>query len=310
MINEAKRKEILSTFSAKVEANAEAIRNQFRLQEYFVAGGFDTVKESVKDIQKMVVRNLPEDIAVEEASMRFAITGNVINITLGNKRSDAATAFKYKIPVVVRPNSTNASLYDEVVTGIFGVYEALLNLALVEENVAKVNEVLAELVEMAGLDYVVRVIPSFGQGSKKIAYLSDDEIVFVADDSNIFNLDTVAVAMDPNPYFSEESIAGAKKAMAEVFATAQTTAQFAESKGFALLTYLCDISKLKKAASYVKKISNKNIKNQSMKNDCIAYYLDGDIFGLAEIKDGKAEVILSPIDLSTFRRVEGVDILA
>ena len=81
-----------------------------------------------------------------------------------------------------------------------------------------------------------------------------------------------------------------------------------EQNGGSLVTYVCDISTLVKPMTYIKKITNKNVENHRGNKDAILYYAKENVFALIAKRDGNLELILSPFDTTTLRKVD-VDVM-
>lgn len=309
MISLVAKNKIMDQFTKAVETTAEEVRGRIQLFSYYDAGVYDTVRNGIHDIKKMIERQIPEEVQIDAVASHIMFSGNVISVTMKNKFEDSKVKFRVKFPIVVRTDASNDSLYDECVIGMFNVYQDLVEDALMRTNVEEFNAVLAGLTKEASLDYRVAVVTPYMYSGKKIAVMTDDEVVFVCDKERIFDINNISVMQVASETITQESIDEAKKQVADQFATAQTTAEFVENKGFALIQYVCDLSKLKKPLSYMKKIASKNIQNNKVMYDGLYYYLKDDVFALVEAKGGAAEVVLSPIDVNTFKRVEGIDVL-
>jgi hypothetical protein len=319
MINTKTRDEIVKKFTEDVERTAEEVRGRIKLYSYYKAGVYDVVREGIHDIQKIIERQLPlskEEVNENKVAIHVSFTANTISVIMKNKFESCAVKFKEKFAIVIRAGVSDDTIYDECFENMFTVYENVLVDILMRPNVYEFNKVLGELTEAAGLDYKVSVTRPYQNDGKKISVLTDDEVVFVCDQDRIFDIDTltimqtpVAVAEGEEPVgLTQEAIDEAKKAMSDLFATAQTTAEFVENKGFPVIQFVCDLPKLKKPITYMNKIANKNIMNNKKAYDGLYFYYKDNVFALAEAKDGAVEVVFSPIDVNTFKRVEGIDV--
>ena len=309
MITLTERDQVLDKFEKAVEAKAEEVRGRIKLYSYYDAGVYDTVKAGIHDIRKMIENQLPEGIELDAVAVHVSFVNNAINMILKNKYEESAVKFRMKFSVIVRPDSTNDTMYDEVIIGIYNVYRDLVSDYMIRKNVALFNAAMEELTTMAGVDYKISVVSPYMNAGKVITTLTDDEVVFVCDPERIFEIDTMSVMQVPGERFSEESISNYKKAEADKLATAQTTAEVVENKGFAIIQFVCNIQKFKKPLSFLKKIASKNIQNNKKEYDGLYYYLKDNVFALVEVKDGAAEIVLSPFSTETYKRVDGVDVL-
>ena len=309
MITLTERNRVLDNFEKAVETKAEEVRGRLKLYSYYDAGVYDTVKAGILDIRKMIENQIPEGIELDAVAVHVSFVNNAINVILKNKYEDSATKFRTKFSVIVRDNSTNDTMYDEVIIGIYNVYRDLVSDYMIRKNVALFNAVMEELTTLAGVDYKISVVSPYMNAGKVIATLTDDEVVFVCDPERIFEIDTMSAMQVPGERFSEEAINNYKKAEADRLATAQTTAEVVENKGFAIIQFVCNIQKFKKPLQFLKKIASRNIQNNKKEYDGLYYYLKDNVFALVEVKDGAAEVVLSPFSTETFKRVDGVDVL-
>lgn len=311
MFNAKMRDDVVYNFASEVERVAETMRNLHKVKTYLDAGADSYVRDNLHTINDFIAGCLPKGIVTDVLTVGASVSGNAINMTIKTKKSDAAIPMRVKKTVVRRSNSTDNTMYDDCVTAIYSVYEMMLLLSMAQQNIDKVNEVLADLLKRANLDYTVRLVSYYGKPEdKKIEYLSNDEVVFVCDRENIFGCHNLAVFRDPDALLSEEDIEKAKNNLADEMSVAQTTIQFVQNKGFTLINHLCAIPKMKKMPGYMKKIVSKNVMSNMSRSDGLMYYLEGNTFAIVDVKDGEAEVVLSPCDLETFRFLDDVDVLS
>ena len=309
LFGESKKKAVLLALENDVAVNGELLLEQVNIAEDLKSGVLDYFKDDVKRINDMVSKLIPEDVIVPKASVRVTMPGKVANITLSNKYTDKSFEFKYKFSETYREGLENKALFEEVLDRVVSVYKALIIEYMVRENLKRVNAVLEEVSEKAGIDYIVKVTSSLdGNEGRKIDFLSDNEVVFIVDKDVIFNIENIAVMKDPDSFFTEENIAEAKDEMSKEFATAHSTLEFVANKGFSVISYLCGLKKGTKAFTYIKKITGR--KCQSVHSDGLVYYQNGDVYSIISVSGDGNEVVLSPFNIKTLEKVDGVDVLA
>lgn len=302
MINATTKEALVNEFQTGVTTMFEEVKGNYNIAEAMSSNNIDDVRAIIKKVQSLMVANIPESRVAPKATLYISSTGvdeiNVINITVANKIS-SNKVFNYQTSV------TKGKTIEKIVDFMKDVYTALLIDDLVCENLTKVNEVLAEATKDAGLGYEIKVVSSLGNEGKKIASMSDEEIVFVADDQRVFTLDDIIVLLDEvDDVITEDVFNAHYNNLVEDIAQAQTPEQLVGIHGGALVSYICDISKRLKPLTLIKKICSKNVEKLRGTKDSIAYYLEDDVFALVERRDGVFAVVLSPFDVKTLRRVD------
>lgn len=305
MINAVTRDTLVEQFQSGVSTMFEEVRGNYNIAEAMASNSIDDVRAIIKKVQSLMVANIPGRNA-PKASLYISSSGvdeiNVINITVANKIS-SSKSFSYQTSI------TKGKTIEKIVDFMKDVYTALLVDDLICENLERVNEVLAEAVKDAGLSYGIKVVSPLGNDNKKIASMTDDEIVFVADPERVFTLDTIIVLLDEaDEVITEDVITSHYNSLVDDISQAQTPEQLVGIHGGALVAYICDISKRLKPLTLIKKICSKNIEKLRGSKDAVAYYFEDDIFALVERRDGNFTVVLSPFDVKTLRRVD-VDVL-
>ena len=306
LITSQRKTEILNDFKNKSREIFDCTKDKYNLEEAMESGVIEDVRDTVKGIQNIMIGSIPEGVDIPKVSTYISASGedaiSLVNIKITNRvKSDKTFAY----PISVTKGKATEKVFDYMV----GVYTALIVDQMVCENLAEVNGVLAEAVKEAKLPYSIKVVSDLGNEGKKIALLSDDEVIFVADEDRVFSLDNIIVLLtEATDLISEETIKAHFDALVEELATASTTVQLMGIYGGALVAYVCDISKRTRPATLIKKVCSKNVKNLYGKNDILAYYSEGDTFALVSRRDGDFEVILSPFDINTLLSKD-VDVL-
>lgn len=307
MVTLTEKNEIVQVFNTDATKMFEEVKGNFDFATAMATGNVDVVKDYVKKIQNVMIANVPDSVMIPKVSLYITPTGtaddiSLINITVANKISSEK---KFSIQGTATATNTAQRIFDFFLS----VYTMLIVDLLAEENLVVVNEKLAAAAERAGISYQIKVVTDLGNGGKKISLITDDEIVFVADNERVFNLEDIIVLInEPNEDFTEEVIDKNLTVLAEEIGRAQTPEQLVGMHGGALIAYICDISKRLKPMTLIKKVVSKNIQRVRGNKDTFAYYSEGDIFAIVAKRDGMLEVVLSPFDVNTLRKVD-VDVL-
>ena len=302
MINAETKNELISQFKTEAKVMYDSVKVNCDLKAAMEEGNVDDVRDIVKKIQSIMVANIPDGMKIPKTSLYVSPTGSedisIVNITIVNKLS-ADRDFRY--PTVITKSNAEDKVFDYMLT----VYSALLIDELVNRNLERVNDVLAQAVAESGIDYGIKVVSSLGNEGKKIVSISDDEIIFVADESRVFSLDNVIVLLEEETEFiSADVIQSHYQNIVEELATAQTPEQLVGIHGGVLVAHVCDISKRLKPMTLIKKVCSKNVTKVRGDKDAIAYFSEGDVYAIVAKREGSYEVILSPFDVNTLRKVD------
>lgn len=301
MLNAAKKDELIALFTEGVSANMANNCEGLQLEEFMANNKVDLVRDCIEKIHYNVIAAIPEGVTVPRVSLYQSLQGeneiSIIVITITNCIS-GTKKFRFSF------SATRRNTVGKVADFIREVYEELILDSLMEENLTRVNEVLAQAVKDAGVGYEIKVVTPMGNKDKKIALMTDNEIHFVADVDRTFELDDILVLHEVEEFVTEEMIQDAFKKEVEDIAEAQTTEQLVDKKGGMLVRYVCDISKLVKPMTLIKKITNKNVENIRGNKDAIVYYHKDGIFALLAKREGNLEVILSPFSTEDLRKVD------
>ncbi|MCI5597899.1 MAG: hypothetical protein MR360_01075 [Ruminococcus sp.] len=306
MYNVNTKEMVLSTFHESTKKMFDEATVDFDLKSSMEKGDVDGIRAIIKNVQNIMIACTPDGLLIPKVSLHISLSGedevNLVNIKISNK-IHAEKKFGFKITI------TKEKSIEKVFSFMEDVYSVLLVDQLIEENLKVVNDLLVQVVAESGITYDIKVVSSLGIQGKVISYMSDDEIVFVADESRILDLDDIIVLLDePTEFISKELIAQHKKALVKELSTATTPEQLVKIHGGSLISYLINVRKSIQAMTLIKKVCNKNAKRLYGNKDAIAYYLEDDVFAIVARRDGNMEVILSPFDTKTFHKVD-VDVL-
>ena len=307
MINTEKKLELMKQFEEGIKANVSANLSELNLVGFCGAGKMDLVKEAVEKIRANIISAVPTGYPIPKASLYVNGTGNgsnvtVISITLTNGWKDTQE-FKFSNQFPVGENIVT------VITAFFqAAYEKLFMDVLADENLKVINDMFEDFCKKAGLGYTVKVVSPLNQDGKKIAYIADDAIEFVADEDRLFNIDDILVFQDADALITEEQIEAAKQPLIDELGLAQTTVQLVGAHGGSLIKYLCGIGTQVKAITLIRKVNNKNAERLTGKKDSVAYYEKDGVYSVVARRDGKFEVLLKPFDVKTLANVD-VDVV-
>lgn len=303
MINAVVKNNYIKEFVSSANSMFDTLKANYDLSEAMVANNVDNVHTIVRKVQSIMLASIPDGLSVPKTSLYVSLVGrddyiSLVNVTFTNKLSDSR---KFKYTISITKDKASQKVFDFMIS----VYTTLITDELVNINLQKINDVLSQAVAESGLDYGVKIVSSLGNEGSKIASMSDDEIVFVADEDRVFSLDNVIVLFDEaTEAVSEENIQKHFDSIVEELSTAQTPEQLVGIHGGALISHVCDISKRLKAMTLIKKVCNKNATKLRGDKDTKAYFADGDVFALVARREGAFEVILSPFDVNTLRKVD------
>lgn len=305
MYNLKMKEEIISAFANNARSNAKETLADLDIVGFMQKGNIDLVRECVNKIKATVDMSIPGTIAIPKYSLYLSATGteedeiSLISITI-TQRINSEKEFKFKT-IVTQEDTVNA-----VLSFLIAVYTELIVDELADENIAEVNALIAGITKEAGISYEVSIVSSLGNEGKVIAYLGDDMVQFVANEERIFDLDDILVLQEATELISEEDIAKAKQSLVDEFATLQTPEQLIQAYGGALIGYVCDINKRVKPLNLIKKVSNRNVMKVLGNKDCLTYYYNEEkgIFSIIAKRGSDLEVVLSPFDVNTFRKVD------
>lgn len=307
MYNVERKNELLSNFIESADESLKVAGMFGNVQEAMNASDAAKVKFLIKKVTDAVAGVVPKGITLAETSLyvnqsEYDGVIKLVDVTIRNKYS-SDYKFKFKKQLVLS-DDVDAELHDFLKCA----YSELITDALINANLEEVNAKLAEISEAAGNTFKVKIVSSIVGAGKKIAGITDDEVVFVADDSRILAMDDILVFCEPTELISEEQIKEGFDAAVSRFAQAQTTAQFVGLHE-PLVGYICDISKLVKAITLIKKVYSKNVKKLRSDKDTLAYYLEDGVFSVISVNADGKEVVLQPINTETLEVVD-VDVLA
>lgn len=306
MLDTKKKNELLEQFNKAACENFLENCKELDILHFMKTENDELIRASVMKIKDNVFAAIPSGVAIPKAIVYTKLLGEgegtIISITVMNSvNSDKKFKFKFIV--------SQHHIEERIKEFFVGVYSTLLEDALVEENIEYVNEIIAAAVEKAELPFAVKVTTPLNNNGRKVSFMSDDEIVFVVDEDRVFDINDIMVLQEPGGLITEEMIQDAFEHEVNSIAGAQTPEQLLEKTGGSLICYLCNLSKLVKPITYMKKITNKNVVNDRGNKDAILYYLKDGVFALIAKREGEFELLLSPVDTKTLRKVN-VDVLS
>lgn len=302
------RDSVLAEFEEVVSENIANNCSDMDLLAYMEQGNADLVRECALKVQNNIIAAIPEGVSVPKVSLYVSSTGteegiSLVTVTVTNKIS-ATKKFKYASQV------TRNNPVKKLVDFLTMVYSELIVDVMADDNLSVVNSVISNIVEKAGVDYSVSVVSGLGRNGKKVDYISDDEVVFVADEDRVFMLNDILVFAQPSEVLSEDVIENAISKEAENIMSAQTTEQLVEKHGGYVISYLCDINSQVRHMTLIKKVCTKNVSSLRGNKDSLAYFSDGDVYAIVARRDGQYEVVLSPFNVKTLRKEQDFDLMS
>lgn len=302
MYNIKTKDQLVNEFIANVDANLEIVKSYGSIAESMRNDDAAMVKYLIAKTDKVMVESIPEGIKIPDVSVYTSMNGDnnmvrVIDLIFRNKYS-SNYEFKMKNRIVY-----SEDVFDVLVDFLKCSYIELLIDTLVRKNLEVVNAKLAEIGEKAGNDFVVKIVSPLSNEGKKIVKITDNEIVFVADEERVLSLDDILVFCKPTEFLTEEKIQQGFDDEVSRFAEAQTTVQFIGVRD-PLVAYICDISKLVKPFTLIKKVYSKNIDKVRGNKETFAYYNKDGVYAVIFVSEDGKEVALKPFDIETLEVVD------
>lgn len=305
MYNLQKRDDIINIFTKTADTRLEVAKMYGSISESMVKDDASMVKFLVKKAFEAVAASIPTELDVADVAIYINMSGDgnmirVIDIALRNKYS-SNYEFKFKGQVIY---TEDGDVFDSVANFLKCSYIELISDAVINANLEEINAKFAQITEEAGNTFAVKVVsPLVGEG-KKIVSITDDEVVFVADETRVLSMDDIVIFCEPTEILSAEVIEGVYKNTVATFAQAQTTAQFVGLHE-PTIGHICDISKLVKAISLIKKVYSKNAEKLGRsKKDTVAYFMKDGVYSVVSITADGKDVILKPFNVDTLEVVD------
>lgn len=305
MYNAKDMKNLIKTFTEVLRDNVNYTFQGVDIEAFMESGDVDFVRQAVRKLQNNVIASIPNGIPVPKCSMYVSPIGEpeitMIHVSISNK---VYAEKKFKYTFAATRGNTLSKLEDFFAT----TYVELIIDDVIGTNLQVVNQLLDSVVKDAGLEYSISIVPPVGNTGKKIVSLSDDEIVFVADEDRALALDDVTVFQEVSEDVSGEDLETAYNQIVEDLMGCQTVEQLIAKQGGLLVSYICDISKLVRPITLIKKVCTKDATKGKLRDDTVAYFSKGDVYSLVAKRGGHFEVVLSPFNVNTLRK-EDFDVL-
>lgn len=307
MYNLKSKNEIVKNFVSNVDTNLDLVKRYGNLAECMRNDNVDMAKYLINEAVKAMVSSVPDEITIPDVSVYTFMNGDndmirTIDLSLRNKYS-ANYEFKMKKVIVY-----SEEVFEVVADFLKCSFIELIVDALVRENLEVVNEKLAEIGKEAGNTFKVRIVSPLSNEGKKIVKITDDEVVFVADEERALDLDDILVFCKPTEFITEEKIKEGFDMEVAKFAQAQTTPQFVGVHD-PLVNYVCDISRLVKPITLIKKVYSKNIDKVKGNKETLAYYFKENVYSVIAVNEDGREVVLKPFNTEDLTVVD-IDVLA
>lgn len=308
MIVTSEKESILRKFEDEADKNISAM-GEFDIAGLCKVGDSNSIVAIVDEIRDAILAAIPEGYAVPKTLIYTACSSfkddggiNLISVSI-NPSSRETKKFRFVQQFIVMAN-----VLDDIETYIYESFRELLLDNIIDKNIAEVNELLAGMCEKAGVGYTISLVSPLNQGNKKLSYISDDEIVFVADRDRIFAVQDIMVFQSESSLVSAEDIEKAKIPLVDEISANQTAVQLVASHGGSLVKYLCDVSSLVKPMTFIRKVASKNVEKLLGSKDTLAYYEKNGVFAIVERSNGDISLVLKPFDVQTLEPSD-VDVL-
>lgn len=302
MFNIERKNEIVTKFIADADACLEAVKPYGNLFEAMESDNVDSAKYLIERMAGAVEAVVPKELGVPGIVLYKTFTGeaskiDIVDLTIKNKHnSDIIFRFKHQF---VR----SSNIFEAVADFLKMCWVELIVDSLVRSNLAVINAKFADIAKEAGIGFSVKVTSPLNNGGKKVISITDEEVVFVADEERALGMDDILLFAEPSEFLSQERIDDEYKKTVANFAKAQTTVQFLSVHEL-LVGYLCDISKMVKPMTIIKKVYSKNVNKLRGNSETLAYFNNGEVFSVVSVNlDGK-EVVLKPFNIETLEVVD------
>lgn len=306
MYNLESRDKYLREFSERVEGRIDFLKCYCDLYAEMAKDNVVVVKSFISMVNTEISKVTPKELSVAPASVYTQFSGedgiSLIKLTLRNKYSDKRH-FSMK-----REFARTTSVFDEVVDFFRCSYIELITDALVRSNLEVVNSVLGKICEGANNSFRVTVVPPMGNLGKSLLKITDDEVVYVASEDRALSLDDILVFSTPTEFVKEELIEKGINKEISLFAQAQTSPQFVGLKS-PLIGYICDIGKLIKPITLIKKAYSRNALKVTGNKETLAYYTEDGVYSVVRLGKDIKEVVLQPFNTESLERVD-LDVLS
>lgn len=303
MRNIRDKEDLVKVFIENVDLNLETVKRYGDLPSLMKGNNVDLSKEIINKISMTVKQSLPEELnGIEDVTVYISMSGSeteirVIDMVVRNKYKHKGNEFKFKKQIIASDR-----VFEEVADFLKCSYVELITDYLITENLEVLNSKLDEITAKAGNNFKVRVTSPLGNSGKKIAKITDSEVVFVADEERALELEDVLVLCEPTEVLTEDMINKGVEDEVVIFAQAQTTPQFVGVHD-PLICYVCEISRLVKAFTLIKKVNSKNVEKLRGNKETLAYYHKEDTYAVLSVNEDGKEVVLQPFNVNTLEVV-------
>lgn len=302
MYNIKSKNQLINEFTANADSKLGIINSYGNLREFMEKDDAGMAKFIINETNKIIKSSIPSGISIPEVSIYVSMNGTdnmikVIDLILRNKYS-SKYEFKFKKRVIYSEN-----IFEVLVDFLKCSYIELIVDTLVRKNLDIVNLKLSEICEKAGNEFIVKIVSPLNNKGKKIVKITDNEIIFVADEERVLNLDDILVFCQPSEFLTESKIQQGLDNEVSKFAEALTTPQFIGVHD-PLVNYICDISKLIKPFTLIKKVYSKNIDKAKGIKETFAFYLKDGVFSVIYLNEDGQEIALQPFNIDTLEVVD------
>lgn len=304
------KNELVENFLQSAKEAAESSKMFGDLKAEMTAGNADMAKYLIERLVKAVEDVLPEvGVAGTSKHISFRTSeGTALNILAMSIKNvySANESFSFKRELILSEN-----IFEELIDYVRYAYAELVVDALVKVNLEVANEKFEEITKAAGNSFKVRFVTGLAEENrgKTIAHITNEEVVYVADEDAALNLSEILVFADVTELITEDKIKQGFDMEVAAFAQAQTTPQMVAVHD-PLVDYLAGVSKLVKAFTLIKKVYSKNVEKIRGNKATEAYFKKDDAFAVIAVsEDGTREVILNPFNVKTME-AEDIDVLA
>lgn len=305
MYNIERKNQLVKEFCDNVDLNMDYLKCYCNLDVAVKNGDVEMVKNFMNEVSRVMLSSVPEEVEVPGVTVYPLFSGEdaitLIDVTLRNKYS-AEYAFKIKRQIVVSDD-----IFEMLIDFFKCGYVELLTDAIVRENLVVVNAKLDEIAKEAGNTFKVEIVSPMTNDGKKLAFISDEKVVYVAEEERVLSMDDILVFAEPSEFVTEDMITEGMKREVAAFAQAQTTPQFVGVHE-PLVEHICGLNSLTKAFTLIKKVNSKNVMKLRGSKETLAFFSKDKVYSVLSVTTEGKEVILKPFNVDTLEVVD-MDVL-
>lgn len=281
------------SFDSIVESYQSQVKNLPKLQPVVFSQGSVRSVLLERDAQ---LRQLLSP-SVKTPALSYILSGDAKKLLVTISRKSKQVGYKdfvFRLGVTSDDLNTLKSFQE-------GVFQRLLIEGLLLENISGFNDIINSALERSNSPLSVIFTPDTF-GNQYVEFISDSQLVLTADSSSLLDLVGKANVVG----FSSDTLISSEFNSLSV---CQSTVELLGRKS-PLIKYLLSSGKLG-LTKLLKPVFNKTTKQLSTYKTAkgYGYYLNDNVFGVVKRTEFGVEVVVSPINISTFQKDSVLDLV-